>query len=303
MSGRPGSFCALVLVSLCAAAPSLASSNGIVGFSGNPATQGGDNCNVCHSGGVVPTVVLNGPTTVKAGSTRIYALTVVSGTMAQDYAGFDVSATDGVLAAFEAGTRTGTNPIGQEEVTQSATKKATGGQTIFQFNWTAPLTTGTVTLYGAGNSVDNAQGFNGDAASTDTLTVTVEGGGSTPGETSGPALQPLLVDDYDVATGNLSLAYDSGCGATDNTIHYGPLSQVSTHGWSGSDCAIDSGGNYTTFNPGVGSYFFIVVGNDGTAEGSYGRTNPTGGPVEERPDYAGNACGQSQDLSNTCAEP
>ena len=57
-----------------------ASLNGRVGFSGNPATNGGATCTACHAAGAtVPTVVLQGPTTVTAGATNLYTLTISGG--------------------------------------------------------------------------------------------------------------------------------------------------------------------------------------------------------------------------------
>lgn len=73
-----------------------------------------------------------------------------------------------------------------------------GGQVSWTFSWTAPVDPGSVTLYGSGNSVNLANGFNGDQAS----------------------------------------SFETACETTDNNIHYVPLDQVGTLAWSGSDCAI-----------------------------------------------------------------
>ena len=131
------------------------------------------------------------------------------------------------------------------------------------------------------------------------LTLTTATADPSPGETSGAPLAPLVVAEYDKTSGNMRLAYQSACGATDNNIYYGPLSQVSSLGWSGSVCGIGTGGSYSGFNPGPGSYFFLIVGNDGEREGSYGRSTQ-GGTSAERPSYAGNACGQTQQLTGAC---
>ena len=117
---------------------------------------------------------------------------------------------------------------------------------------------------------------------------------TSPGESSAPPLAPLRVESFDKATGELRLSYQSACGATDDTIHYGPLSQVSTLAWSGNDCSADDG-----FNPGSGSYFFIVAGNDGAKEGSYGRSR-FGSALVERAPHVANGCGLTQDLANAC---
>src|SRR3989304_10308181 len=76
--------------------------NGAVGYSGNPDTNSGAICTNCHSGGVVPTVTLVGPTNVTAGSTSNYTLVIG---VAQAFGSLDVSVTAGKLNA---------NPNGSE---------------------------------------------------------------------------------------------------------------------------------------------------------------------------------------------
>ncbi len=146
-----------------------ASSTGRVGFSGNPNTNGGAICNVCHSGGVVPSVTLDGPVNVVAGETVTFTLTISGG---QEVAGgFNVSATDGSLLIVPDTTDT---QIMSGELTHTAPKLVDGNNdVVFSFRWTAPATDGNVTLYGAGNSVNLADGSSGDAPSTDTLDITV----------------------------------------------------------------------------------------------------------------------------------
>jgi len=61
-------------------APVNASLNGRVGFSGNPATNSGATCTACHAvGAPLPAVLLQGPTTVTAGATNLYTLTISGG--------------------------------------------------------------------------------------------------------------------------------------------------------------------------------------------------------------------------------
>ena len=55
------------------ATPIWAFDTGIVGHSGNPATNFGMSCNACHGGGVQPIVSLSGPTTLGPGESAIYA--------------------------------------------------------------------------------------------------------------------------------------------------------------------------------------------------------------------------------------
>ena len=76
----------------------------------------------------------------------------------------------------------------------------------------------------------------------------------------------------------------------------GPLDLVSSYGWTGEVCDIGTSGVHNGFDPGPGSFFFVVVGNDDLDEGSYGRN----GGGTERPAHAGNLCGQVQTLAGTC---
>ncbi len=122
-----------------------------------------------------------------------------------------------------------------------------------------------------------------------------------PGETSGAPLAPLLVTGYDKATGTLQLSYQSGCGTTDNTLYYGPLSQVATLGTSGNVCDVGTSGRVAGFNPGPGSSFFLIVGNDFPLEGSAGWSY-NAGSLQPRP-MLNNTCGLVHDLSQACVPP
>lgn len=288
MVALAGAMTALVLISV----PSelSARSGGIDGYSGNPAT-GGEICTACHSGGVAPSVTLSGPTLVEPGTVHTYTLTVSGGQ--QVAAGLDVSVTDGTLSVTDVGTY-----LSNGEITHSSPRPVeVDGSASWTFDWNVPVSEGTAVIYGAGNSVNLANGNNGDLASSDQLVVTIAA--VSPGETSGAGASPLRVTGFDKTTGELSLSYESGCAATDNNVYYGPLDSVSTYTWSGEVCGIGTSGSLASFDPGAGSYFFVVVGTDGAEEGSYG-LSAAGGSESERPAFAGNACGQSQQLDDRC---
>lgn len=272
-----------------------ARSGGISGRSGNPATSGGSYCTACHSGGQVPTVTITGPTVVAPSSISTYQLRIVKPSGPNNVAGgLDVSATAGALSVVDSGTR-----LLNSEIVHDSPRVAVGGQVTWTFNWTAPATPGTATLYGAGNAVNDNSNTNGDNAAATSLAITV-GAPATPGESSGPTLSPLLVSAFDDATGELTLTFGTACETTDNNLYYGPLGQVATYGWSGQVCGIGTGGVHAGFDPGPGSYFFVVVGTKNATEGSYGRSfDPVGGSAE-RPPYAGNICGQTQSLAQAC---
>jgi hypothetical protein len=53
----------------------------------------------------------------------------------------------------------------------------------------------------------------------------------------------------------------------------------------------------TSFTPGAGNVFWLIVGNDGSAEGSYG-TNRAG--IERPEDTGASACNLPQDLAGRC---
>jgi hypothetical protein len=103
---------------------------------------------------------------------------------------------------------------------------------------------------------------------------------------------------HDPLAATLGLSYEPACGAGDNTIVLGPLGGVATYTYTGERCNIGNSGAFLWDYPAVPeSFFFLVVGNDGVAEGSYGTRS--GGA--ERPGYAGNlGCPLPQDLENRC---
>jgi glucose/arabinose dehydrogenase len=165
-----------------------ASLNGRIGFSGNPATNGGATCTACHaSGAPVPTVVLEGPASVTVGSTHLYTLTI-NGGPAQT-AGVNISASN------NRGSLSPTGPDLQaflNELTHSAPKPFGGNQATFTFVWTAPSFNDTVILYGAGNSSDGQQSLTGDGIGATNLTIEVTGGTSGP-PTASPAPPPATL--------------------------------------------------------------------------------------------------------------
>jgi hypothetical protein len=115
----------------------------------------------------------------------------------------------------------------------------------------------------------------------------------TPGEAGG-----LVVTGFDAVSGDFSLAYLQACGATNHNIVFGPLQEVAGYGYSGQVCNIGSSGSLSAFNPGPGSFFFLVVGTDGGGrEGSYGLAS---GDIERPEDLLDPACSFTQDLTARC---
>lgn len=190
-----------LVVGLLGSRVAQAYSTGISGHSGNPGTNGGMTCNACHGGGQVPVVTLTGPASVTPGSTHTYVLAVQStNPSVQTYAGLDVSATAGNLATSGADTQ-----VMDGEITHTQPKaNNASGVASFQFQWTAPTLPGSVTLYGAGNSVELNGYPGGDNPGLASLVVTVESPTAVtlgelsarpaaPGQTAVPASGLMLV--------------------------------------------------------------------------------------------------------------
>ena len=142
----------------------------------------GVTCNVCHSGGVAPSVSFSGPTELAVGATGTYHFEVESMAAKQKAAGFNVAASDGTLAVVPDQDE---QLIGNE-LTHTMPQANVNMVAGWDFTWTAPSAAGTYTLFGAGNSV-NLNGLpTGDRASATTFMVMVDADASTPTPTATP---------------------------------------------------------------------------------------------------------------------
>jgi hypothetical protein len=122
--------------------------------------------------------------------------------------------------------------------------------------------------------------------------------GSAPGEASGDPAGLLLVD-YDASTEEVLIDYTPACDASNHTIYYGKMYNLSSHIYTGAVCWLGSSGSMK-FEPGRDDTFFLVVGHNGVVEGSYGLF----GPGSERPEATALAgCDLPQDLTGTCDVP
>jgi hypothetical protein len=154
---------AVLAVAVVVSSSAWASSGGITGRSGKQ----GSSCNGCHSGGGAPTVAFDGPTELATGEVGTYTFTITGGAAVK--AGFNV-AVSGTSAVLTAGTnqkKTGS------ELTHTAPVSFSGGNVTFTFTMKAPTAPGTVTLYGAGNSVNGTGTDSGDRGAITNYPVTV----------------------------------------------------------------------------------------------------------------------------------
>ncbi len=213
-------------------APSYASQiTGISGFSGNPAS-GGATCTFCHAGGLPPTVSLSGPTTLFTGQKALYRLKVSGGQNVA--AGLDVSVSVGTLTAVEADTY-----ILNKEVTHSQPRVVdANGDAIFTFEYTAPIGSATVTMYGAGNSVNFDFLNTGDLSDATTLTITVIDCDVTfvtygSGLAGSGGFVPSLTGDAGTCTGSYVIHIDNALGSASGFLLVGfAQASIPFHGGS-----------------------------------------------------------------------
>ncbi|HXH28929.1 MAG TPA: hypothetical protein VNL37_07785 [Candidatus Polarisedimenticolia bacterium] len=118
---------------------------------------------------------------------------------------------------------------------------------------------------------------------------------TTPGEP-----RDLRVEGIDPAGGALALTYRPACGASDHNLVFGPLQDVGTYAYTGQVCGVGSSGRVDAFDPGAGSFFFLLVGTgDAGDEGSYGAD---GDGVERPENLVDQGCAFTQDLSFACQD-
>ena len=107
----------------------------------------------------------------------------------------------------------------------------------------------------------------------------------------------LDVVDFDAATGNLSITFDPAAGSTDHTLYYGPLSAVSTYGYTGSASGLGGTGANSVNLP-AGSLFWVVAAKANGEEGCYGTDYPAGIVRPCFPDAS--SCDLPQAENGTC---
>jgi len=114
-------------------------------------------CGGCHGSSAVTdvSVLLNGPDTVTAGTTRQFSLTISkAGKLG---AGLDIATRNGVLAPVSSNIH-----LSNGELTQNDNIPMTSGSATVQFNYTAPALQGTDTLWATGLATNSNGGTSGD---------------------------------------------------------------------------------------------------------------------------------------------
>ena len=175
-----------LVFSLLVAAPALARSTGIVGFSDI-------GCTDCHemTGVPTPTIEIIAPTTVEPGSQVPVQVVVTAMAETQLGAGFNFAAASGdVQIGTDTGVRRAENREQRRfELTHTGPRdNDANGQASWSFIWVAPTTPGAYALFAAGNSVNlDSNERTGDASAFTVLMVQVAGGDPTPTPTATPA--------------------------------------------------------------------------------------------------------------------
>jgi hypothetical protein len=107
----------------------------------------------------------------------------------------------------------------------------------------------------------------------------------------------LEVDSYNPGTSLATISFDPAPGSTDHTMYYGPLSSVSSYGYSASETGLGATGSSSVTLPCSDSWFWLVVGRNNGEEGGYG----TG--IAERPPSPAAAVPQDPNRTGLCSTP
>jgi hypothetical protein len=179
-ASSPSLWPGVLLAALALAAPAHALPEGITGYSG----KDGRFCNECHRGGGVPTVVLTGPTSVTAGSTNTYVLTITGGAAQAGGLNAAVDVPDAIMGA------SGELVVRANEVTHTDEQEFENGALALPFTVRAPPRNGPFRIFAAGNSTNDDGEQTGDRAGATALTVEVTGGIEPPDAGAPPPSPP-----------------------------------------------------------------------------------------------------------------
>lgn len=175
---------ALPAVLMGASATALASAGGRSNFSGDPESNSGAICSVCHApaGAATPAFGILGPSRIDAGTTKAFIVAMVGGPAST--AGVGIAAEDGIGELLPLG---GDLQLLNGELTHTTPKSFDGDLVTFGFRYRAPNYDTDVTLYAAGNSSNGALDLLGDGIAATSLDITVQNGFEPPPPPPQPA--------------------------------------------------------------------------------------------------------------------
>ncbi len=156
--------------------------NGISGRSGKQGqgcmTSG---CHATNPSSSVPTVQLQGPSSLTAGATGNYTLVITGGPATK--AGMNVAVSNGG-GTLSPGA--GSKLVGGTELTHTTPKDFASNEARFDFTLVAPSTAGSVVMYASGNSTNGNGANSGDNAVTAMMTIQVTAASTPDGGTGTP---------------------------------------------------------------------------------------------------------------------
>lgn len=229
------------------AAQALADIDGKDGASGAPPNE---DCTRCHTAGAaVPTVAIDGPTTVAPGSTTSYTVNISGGPAVN--ASLGVAAVGASLSVSDNGTK-----LLGGEIVHSAPRPMTAGAASFTFDFVAPAAAGTATLYVAGMSDDGKADTPGDGTSAIVQEITI-------GVEPAPVNQPPTARITGPATGTVGTPLDfSGMSSSD------PDGAITAYAWrfGTAGTAIDPTPTYTFLTEGTFPVTLTVTDDMGATD-------------------------------------
>jgi hypothetical protein len=117
-----------------------------------------------------------------------------------------------------------------------------------------------------------------------------------PGEASRQAVPiDAMQATWNAGAGQVHLTYTPACYTTGHTAYWGDLAHLSSYSWSGSQCV--SGSAAIDFIPPAENIFFVVTGNNGVNEGSYGKSSEG---IQRLEAIGIGSCDLPLQLSGTC---
>jgi glucose/arabinose dehydrogenase len=131
----------------------------------------------------VPTITLNGPASVQAGSLNTYEIVISDGPATTAGLNLSLSPNSGELIPVS-----GETQIFGGELSHVQPKPFTGGQARFSFQWRVPAASQSVTMYVAGNSANGNSLLTGDGINSTQRVIQVTGG---PPPTATPTPAPV----------------------------------------------------------------------------------------------------------------
>jgi len=155
-----------VMAAFFLASSAHANSTGMTGRSGKQTQTCMSTCHGMNPSAATPTVTLEGPATLEAGTTGNYKLIITGGAGVKG--GMNVAASSGTLGVVG----TDLQLVGGE-LTHKAAKAFASGSVQFDFTLKAPATAGTATLFASGNSVNADSTQDGDHSASTTKDVQI----------------------------------------------------------------------------------------------------------------------------------